>query len=189
MNCYYKKEVQAILAFMNEKCPDKNLFALWQASETQYLKTLGIKVSPNGSGASSPSSSVETLVDDTEKEANKDKVCKCQWEGCIKSVCKPVEIDNKIFCYLHRNKYIKQTKQEVQTCAHIFSSQSKFAGQRCTSKTLQENGYCCRHQKKKLLKAEPKEEYEIKQVICKLKAIKFEKAVDEGPTNIPLEIL
>jgi hypothetical protein len=195
MNCYYKKEVNAILAFMSEKCAEQNIFALWQECETKYLQTLGIKVSPNGSGASSPvSSSVETLLDteksDSEsnekKELKKEKVCKCQWEGCIKTVCKPIAIDDKIFCYLHRNKYIKQSRQEVQTCAHIFSSQSKLAGQRCQSKTIQENGFCCRHQKKKLIAKETKE---IKQVVKKLAAIHFETPLDEGPTPIPLEVL
>lgn len=129
MNCYYKKEVNCILGLLKEKLPSCDIFSLWNQCEQEYLESRGIQVEV--------------------EQSNEKVVQKCEWPDCIKNVCKPIAVDNKVFCYTHRTKYIKQSKQEAPTCLHVFSANSKLSGQRCSSKTIDSNGYCVRHQKKK----------------------------------------
>ncbi len=86
-------------------------------------------------------------VSQTAGEPSDQQKCFCEFAGCEKFVLKPRKFNDKIYCSLHLKNAITQAKKNVGQCEHIYTSQSKLQGQRCTGKIRAGTPYCNRHQK------------------------------------------
>jgi len=135
MNNFCRKDITILVDAFTDRCASsrkpltkEEMKQIWSQCEYNYLERLGLNVTQD--------------IDPALKGS------KCQAENCTVCVTKPKPIDGKIFCYRHRNQYIKTAKNEVRSCLHVFTGNSKYEGMRCTSKTVNEQGYCVRHQKK-----------------------------------------
>ncbi len=141
MNTFCRKEINAILSDLTTELQREYnptnaitldaLKRLWTNCERNYLQKLGVQ----------QPGEVDLSL----------KGSKCEYHGCTKSVPKPQPIDGKVFCYAHRSKYIKDLKNEGPCCKYVSNlvNNTGEQGVRCTSKTINQWGYCSRHHRKR----------------------------------------